>query len=200
MQVSHTDKASESKVKEAVALIRELNPDAVIITTPADKLSGEEILNAMERKDTLAEALAKLESELHHHKHHHHYHDEDCDCGCHDHEHHHHHDHDEDCDCGCHGHHHHADEVFTSVGAETTIKYTKTEIEDILSEFDEGGDLGTVLRAKGIVEGQDGKWIHFDYTPGDIDVRDGSAGVIGRLCVIGAGIDGARIKELFGVN
>ena len=236
--LSHTDKASESKVKEAVALIRELNPDAVIITTPADKLSGEEILNAMERKDTLAEALAKLESELHHHKHHHHDHDEDCDCGCHDHEHHHHHDHDEDCDCGCHdhehhhhrdhdedcdcgchdhehhhhhdhdedcdcgchGHHHHADEVFTSVGAETTKKYTKSEIEDILSEFDEGGDLGTVLRAKGIVEGQDGKWIHFDYTPGDIDVRDGSAGVIGRLCVIGAGIDGARIKELFGVN
>ena len=237
--LSHTDKASDKKVEEAIALLREHNKDAVIITTPIDKLSGAEILEAMERKDTLEDALAKLEAEAHehHHKHHHHDHDEECECGhhhhydhdeececghhhhhdhdeeceCghhhhHDHDeececgHHHHHDHDEECSCGCHGHHHHdADEVFVSVGAETTRKYTKEEIESILESFDEGGELGMILRAKGIVESTDGSWIHFDYVPGEADVRRGSAGIIGRLCVIGSGIDKEKIKALFGV-
>ena len=135
----------------------------------------------------------------HDHEHHHHDHDEHCDCGCHDHEHHH-HDHDEHCDCGCHDHHHHhADDVFTSVGAETTKKFAREEIESILESLDEGSDFGMILRAKGIVECTCGKWLHFDYVPGEIDVRCGTPGVIGRLCVIGAGIDKEKIKELFGI-
>ncbi len=197
--LSHTDKASEKKVEEAVALLREHNKDAVIVTTPLDKLSGKDILEAMERKDTLEDALAKLEAEAHehhhHHHHHHHDHDEECECG-----HHHHHDHGEECTCGCHGHHHDADEVFVSVGAETTKKYTKEEIAAILNSFDGEESCGMILRAKGIVEATDGSWIHFDYVPGEADVREGSAGIIGRLCVIGSGIDKEKIKELFGVN
>ena len=137
-----------------------------------------------------------------HHEHHHHDHDEHCECGCYDHLEHHHHDHDEHCECGCHGHHdhhHHADEVFASVGVETTKKFTMDEIRTILDTFSESDDYGMILRAKGIVECECGKWIHFDYVPGEPDVRCGSAGVIGRLCVIGAGIDKEKIKELFGI-
>ena len=138
----------------------------------------------------------------HGHEHHdHHDHDEHHECGCHGHEHHH-HDHDEHCECGCHGHdhdHHHADEVFTSVGEETTKKFTMEEIKSILESFSESDEYGMILRAKGIVECQCGKWIHFDYVPGEPDVRTGAAGVIGRLCVIGAGIDKEKIKELFGI-
>ena len=139
----------------------------------------------------------------HDHEHHHHDHDEHCECGCHDHhDHDHHHDHDEHCECGCHDHdhhHHHADEVFTSLGEETIKKFTVEEIQSILETFSESDDYGMILRAKGIVECKCGKWIHFDYVPGEPDVRCGSAGVIGRLCVIGAGIDKAKIKELFGI-
>ncbi len=183
--LSHTDKASDKKVAEAVALLREHNKDAVIITTPMDKLSGKEILDAMENRDTLESALEKLEKEAHehhhHHKHHHHEHDEECTCGCHDHEH----------------HHHHADEVFTSLGIETIRKFTIDEINSVLEHFDEDDDLGMILRAKGIVEAEDGSWIHFDYVPGESDVREGSAGMIGRLCVIGSGLDKEKIKTLF---
>ncbi len=136
------------------------------------------------------------DEECHCHEHEHHHHDEECHC--HDHEH---HDHGEGCTCGCHDHdhHHHADEVFTSVGAETTKKFTKEEISEILEKFSDGDDYGMVLRAKGIVECKCGKWIHFDYIPGEADIREGSAGIIGRLCVIGAGIDKEKIKELFGI-
>ncbi len=137
------------------------------------------------------------DEECHCHEHeHHHDHDEECHC----HEHEHHHDHDEECNCGCHGHHHHhADEVFTSVGAETTKKFTREQLEHILDTLSEDSDYGMVLRAKGIVECECGKWLHFDYVPGESDIRIGSAGVIGRLCVIGAGIDNEKIKELFGI-
>ena len=179
--LSHTDKASEKKVNEAVELIREHNKDAVIITTPADKLTGKDILAAMERRNTLEDELSKLEEEAH--------------------EHHHHHDHDEHCDCGCHEHHghHHADEVFASVGVETARKFTKEEIENVLTSFDESDDFGMILRAKGIVEATDGNWIHFDYVPGEADIRYGSAAVIGRLCVIGSKIDKDKIKALLGI-
>ena len=238
--LSHTDKASEKKVNEAVELIREHNKDAVIITTPADKLTGKDILAAMERRNTLEDELSKLEEEAHEHHHHHdhdehcdcgcheheehhhhhdhdehcdcgcheheehhhhHDHDEHCDCGCHEHEEHHHHDHDEHCDCGCHEHHghHHADEVFASVGVETARKFTKEEIENVLTSFDESDDFGMILRAKGIVEATDGNWIHFDYVPGEADIRYGSAAVIGRLCVIGSKIDKDKIKALLGI-
>ena len=143
------------------------------------------------------------ECHCHDHEHHHeHHHDHDEECHCHDHEHHHehHHEHGEGCSCGCHDHdHHHADEVFSSVGEETTKKFTMEEIKAILDNFSESDEYGMILRAKGIVECKCGKWIHFDYVPGEPDVRTGAAGVIGRLCVIGAGIDKEKIKELFGI-
>ena len=140
------------------------------------------------------------------HEHHHHEHGEHCECGCHEHHHHdeehehhhHHHDHGEHCSCGCHDHdhhHHHADEVFSSYGVETAKKFTAEGITAILEALDEG-DYGMILRAKGIVAAEDGKWIHFDYVPGEPDVRFGTPSVIGRLCVIGSGIDKEKIKEL----
>ncbi|MBP3661118.1 MAG: cobalamin biosynthesis protein CobW [Oscillospiraceae bacterium] len=136
-----------------------------------------------------------------HEHHHHHEHGEECGCGHHhDHEHHH-HDHGEDCTCGCHDHdhhHHHADEVFTSWGRETAKKYTAEQISSILEELD-SGEYGIVLRAKGIVAGVDGKWIHFDHVPGEADVRFGSADVMGRICVIGSKLDEEAVAKLFGV-
>ena len=136
------------------------------------------------------------DEECHCHEHHEHHHDEECHC------HEHHHDHDEHCSCGCHDHdhhHHHADEVFTSFGQETTKKFTVEGITAILEQFSEDDSFGMVLRAKGIVEGESGEWIHFDYVPGEPDVRLGSAGIIGRLCVIGSGINNDKIKEIFGL-
>ncbi len=128
------------------------------------------------------------------HDHHHHHHDEHCDCG-HDHDHH----HDEHCDCG-HDHdhhHHHADEVFTSWGKETTKKFTAEQIKNALAALSDSESYGVILRAKGIVAGEDGSWLHFDYVPNEPDVRTGSAGVIGRLCVIGANINEDRLAQLF---
>ncbi|MBR3759634.1 MAG: GTP-binding protein [Ruminococcus sp.] len=161
----------------------------------------------------------------HEHEHHHHDHDENCTCGCHDHEHeHHHHDHDENCTCGCHDHehehdhhhehgehctcgchdhdhehehHHHADDVFTSWGAETPAAYTIEEITDALNALGDEEAYGMILRAKGIVAGKDGNWIHFDYVPGVPDVRNGCAGTIGRLCVIGSKINEEAVAKLF---
>ena len=197
--LSHTDVVKAEKTEEAVKLVREHNADAVIVTTPWDAINGADILAAMEQGDTLEKELAALEHEHHHH--HHHDHGEHCNCGCHDHEHHHHHDHDEHCDCGCHehGHHHHADEVFSSFGVETTRKFTAEELEGALEAFDESSDCGMILRAKGIVASTDGKWLHFDYVPGEPNIRYGAASVLGRLCVIGSGLDNEKIKELLGV-
>ena len=154
-------------------------------------------------------------SEEHHHEHEHHddcehdhHHDDGCDYHDHGHHHEHHHDHDdhheheEACSCGCHDHdhhHHHADEVFTSWGRETIKKFTINEIKGILEELDDE-KYGIVLRAKGVVAGTDGKWIHFDHVPGEADVRNGSAGVTGRLCVIGSKLNEERLAELFGVK
>ena len=248
--LSRTDGIKPEKLEACVALLREHNQNATIITTPWNQLTGAQILETMEHKNTLEEELKLLaeetEHEHHHHDHeehdehctcgchdhhddddedeheHHHHdheeHDEHCTCGCHDHhdddedEHeHHHHDHDEHdehCTCGCHDHHddddehehhhhHHADEVFTSWGTETTRKFTKDEIEHILEELDNSEKYGMILRAKGIVAGRDGEWIHFDYVPEETSVRNGSAGVIGRLCVIGSHINEAAIEALF---
>ncbi len=222
--LSHTGGMSEENIEKAVALIREHNKEAVIVTTDWDKLTGDKLLAAIEKENTLKQEMDKLMHE--HHKHdeheHHHHHDGECECGHHDHDHHHeheeherehehdhhhehehHHDHEHDGECCCghhhdHGHHdHHADEVFASWGTETTHKFTKEKIEDILKKFAEGTEYGMILRSKGIVEGEDGKWIHFDYVPGEPDVRIGSAEVIGRICVIGSGIDTEKIAELF---
>ncbi len=142
------------------------------------------------------------EHEHEHEHHHHHEHGEECGCGHHhDHEHHHHHEHGEECTCGCHDHdhhHHHADEVFTSWGRETAKKYPAEQIGSILEELD-SGEYGIVLRAKGIVAGADGKWIHFDFVPGEENVRYGAADVMGRICVIGSKLDEAAVAKLFGL-
>ncbi len=143
----------------------------------------------------------------HEHEHHHHHdggcHDPDCHCHDHEHEHHHHHDgecHDPDCHCHDHEHHHHADDVFTSWGVETAKSFDVEEMNRILESLLEEKTYGVVLRAKGIVAGKDGKWIHFDYIPGESNVRYGSAGIIGRLCVIGSRINKSALAELFGVK
>ncbi|HIT79942.1 MAG TPA: GTP-binding protein [Candidatus Faecivivens stercorigallinarum] len=251
--LSRTQGVKEDKLETAVALLREHNAQASIITTPWDQLTGKQILAAMEQKSTLQaelEALAaEAEHEQHHHhdhedgeccchdhdhdhehehhhhdhkdgeccchdhdhdqEHEHHHHDhEDGECCCHDHDHdheheHHHHDHEDgECSCGHHHdhHHHHADEVFTSFGRETTRKFTDDEILHALEALDDGDKYGVVLRAKGIVQGEDGQWIHFDYVPGAPDVRHGSAEIIGRLCVIGSKLNENAVAALFGLN
>lgn len=143
------------------------------------------------------------ECECHHHDHHeheHHHHDHECedpDCSCH-HDHHHDHDHDEHGHHH-HHHHHHADEVFVSFGAETTKKFGKDELENILAALTDE-KYGFVLRAKGIVECKCGKWLHFDYVPGEGDVREGSAAITGRLCVIGSKLDREALSALFGTE
>lgn len=204
--LSHTGRATEKKIAEAVALIREKNPNATIITTDWDKLMGEQILSAIENSNTIEQALDELKHEHHHHEHHHE-HDEHCNCGCHDHDHkyydheHHHHEHDEHCDCGCHDHdhehhHHHADDVFESWGVETARRFTEDEIRNILDELEDEKLYGVILRAKGIVDSKDGEWIYFDYIPGEIDVRRGSADIIGKICIIGSQINKDKINEL----
>ena len=207
--LSRTGGMKQDKLDACVALLREKNPTATIVTTPWDELDGKQLLAAMERRDTLAAALEELADEQEHH-HHHHEHGEEC--GCHDHEHHHHehgeecgshdhehhhHEHGEECGCGCHDHeHHHADEVFTSWGRETAHPYEQQELAAALQALDTG-DYGQVLRAKGIVAGTDGKWLHFDYVPGEVEVRTGAAGVTGRLCVIGAELKENALTSLF---
>ena len=201
--LSRSGDVPEAKLETCLELLRQHNETAVIITTPWEQLDGKQIADAVSRKDTLSAEMQDLMEE-HHHHHHHHDHDEDCDCGCHDHEHHHHHDHDEDCDCGCHDHHHHhhhhhADEVFASWGVETAKKFTEEEIRNCLEAFEDSHKYGIILRAKGIVAAEDGRWIHFDYVPDESNVRFGIASVTGRLCVIGSKIKEDALKELFGV-
>ncbi|MBR4000668.1 MAG: GTP-binding protein [Clostridia bacterium] len=275
--LSHTTGTSDAKLTACVELLREHNQTADILTTPWEQLTGAQILEVLEKKNTLEDELKQLTEEAqicptcgHHHKHdehchcecdheHHHEHDEHCHCEC-DHEHHHehnehchcecehehhhehgehchcecehehhhehdehchcecehehHHEHDEHCHCECehehhheHGehchcghdhdhHHHHADEVFTSFGAETGRCYTTEEITNALTALEDEEKYGIILRAKGIVNGTEG-FIHFDYVPGEPDVRSGSAAPTGRLCVIGANIHEDALKELF---
>ena len=177
----------ETKLDTALELIRQHNPHATVVTTPWAELTGEQLIQAMEGNASLAKELAAMEAE--------HHHDEHCGCG-HDHEHH----HDEHCGCGHdhEHHHHHADEVFTSWGVETPKKFSQEEIARILEELD-SGEYGIILRAKGIIPGKDGKWIHFDHVPGEADIRTGGAGVTGRLCVIGSKLDEQGVARLFGV-
>ncbi len=212
--LSHTQKAGEEKVTSAVAMLKEKNPQASLVTASWDELDGKAILAAMEQKNGLQAELDKLVREVEHHHHHdHECHDEHCECHHHDHHHeHHHHEHechDEHCECHHHEHehghgthehhhhgHHHADEVFTSWGKETTQKYTKDGLISALQAIENEEEFGVVLRAKGIVAGENG-WLHFDYVPGEADVRDGSASVIGRLCVIGCKLNEQALEKLF---
>ena len=205
--LSRTQNASREKIDDAVALIRTKNPDATIITTPWDELSGKTIHDAMEQSVSLADQLmAEMEAAK---EHHHHGHDEDHD---HDHEHHQHehqpdengtviyHSHDHE-----HHHHHHgghdADEVFQSWGAESPKTYTDEEIAGILKALSESGedDYGVILRSKGMVPRADGTWIHFDMVPEETQIRTGAADYTGRIVVIGAGLKEDRIQELFGL-
>ncbi|MBQ5927210.1 MAG: GTP-binding protein, partial [Clostridia bacterium] len=207
--LSHVDRLSDEKLSACVHALKEINPQATFVTASWNEVNGKNILSAMEKTDTLQAELERLSKETHHHEHHH---DHDGECCCHDHhdhhEHHeHHHDHDEECCCHDHHdhhehhehHHHHADEVFTSWGVETERKFTKEEIEKILNAFAESEEYGVILRAKGIVRGENA-WIHFDYVPGEPDVREGSAGVTGRLCVIGCNLDESAIEKLFQIS
>ena len=239
--LSRTQKLTQEKLEAAVALLREKNPNAAILTTPWDELDGKTILSAIEKVSLADELLARMQAEHaadeaehhHHHDHdedddhehcchhdheehdhchhdhdedehcHHHEHDHDHDhehCHDHDHEHEHHHD-GEECDdphCGCHHHHHHADEVFTSWGVETVKVFTESELETILTALD-SGDYGAILRAKGIVHSEDGKWLHFDFVPEEHQVRFGAADYTGRLCVIGSQLKEDKLAELFGL-
>ena len=206
--LSRTQKLSQEKLEAAVALLREKNPDAAILTTPWDQLDGKAILSAMEKVSLADELLEKMraehaadeaEHEHHHHDHEHeHEHDHEHE---HEHEHEHHHDHDHECDdpsCSCHHHHHHADEVFTSWGKETPKVFTQADIERILTALD-SGDYGRILRAKGIVNGEGGRWIEFDFVPEEHDIRPGRPDYTGRLCVIGAELKEDKLAELFGL-
>ena len=259
--LSRTDSVPQAKLDASVALIREHNDKATLITTPWNQLSGEQLITAMEGQATLTAEMAKLEQEHHHHhdhdehcccghhheehhhehgehcgcghhheehhhehgehcgcghhhEEHHHEHGEHCGCGhhheehhhehgehccCgHHHEEHHHHEHGEHCSCGHDHHHHHADEVFTSWGRETHLKFERSAIEQALKELD-SGKYGMVLRAKGILPCVDGTWIHFDMVPEEIDIREGGADIHGKLCVIGSKLDEDGVAKLFGV-
>ena len=239
--LSRTQKLTQEKLEAAVALLREKNPNAAILTTPWDELDGKTILSAIEKVSLADELLARMQAEHaadeaeHHHHHHdhdeddhdhcchhdheehdhcHHDHDEDEHCHhhehdhehdhehCHDHDHEHEHHHDgEECDdphCSCHHHHHHADEVFTSWGVETVKVFTESELETILTALD-SGDYGAILRAKGIVHSEDGKWLHFDFVPEEHQIRFGAADYTGRLCVIGSQLKEDKLAALFGL-
>lgn len=227
--LSRTDKASQDKIEKAVELLRGINKDAAIITTPVEELGGKKVLETMEgvKIDLMFD---EEERHDHHHDHDgacchdHHHHDHEDECGhehhhhdhdgacCHEHHHdheeechhgHHHHEHDENCTCGCHDHdhhHHHADEVFTSWGRETAHKYTKEEIEEALKTLSSDPSYGTVLRAKGMVAGADGQWIYFDMVPEEYELRTGAAEYTGRLCVIGSKLEEQKLAELFHVK
>ena len=254
--LSRTDKMDDKKLTDCVALIRTHNAEAVIITTPWDKLDSHVIIDAMEggSRNLQDELMKEMEHEHHHGHHHHedgeecccgHHHDHECEhghecdhdhecehdhehehhhghhhhedgeeCCCghhhehecdHDHEHehhhgHHHHEDGEECCCGHHHehehHHHHADEVFSSWGKETPVRYSKARIEEILNALDTG-EYGIILRAKGMVPTESGDFLYFDYVPGEINIRDGKADVTGKLCVIGSKINEDKLEELF---
>ncbi|MBE6933709.1 MAG: cobalamin biosynthesis protein CobW [Ruminococcaceae bacterium] len=226
--LSRTGDIKQEKLDAAVALLREHNAQATLVTTPWEQLTGAQLISAMEGDNIKAANLAHEEEHHccghhhhdeeehhccghHHHEegehhccgHHHHEEDEHHCCGHHHHEEHeHHHEHDEHCTCGCHDHdhhhHHHADEIFTSWGVETAKKFTQEQIHAALHELD-SGKYGMVLRAKGIIPAVDGTWIHFDMVPEEMNIRTGSADIIGKLCVIGSELDENAVAALFGV-
>ena len=191
--MSRTDIASEKKVQESLELLRSLNKDAAIITTPIENLDGKKLVEVMEHPVSLEQEMLEEEHEHHHH------HDGECGCG-HDHEEHeHHHYHDGECGCGHDHHHHHADEVFTSWGRETIKKYTREGLEKILEALSESDKYGIILRAKGMLPAEDGTWIYFDMVPEETEIREGAPEYTGRLCVIGSKLDEHALEELFGI-
>ena len=223
--ISRTQKMSEDKLDACVAMLREKNPKAAIITTPWDELKGEQILAAMEHQDLIMKEEMEHLMEEHDHDHHdhdHHDHDQQDQEHCcehdhehdhhdhdhhdhdHDHDHHDHHDHDHgpDCTCGCHDHdhdhhHHHADEVFSSWGKETPHKYSEEQLREILTRLSDDDECGIILRAKGILPCTDGTWLHFDMVPEEFEVRHGEADYTGRLCVIGSHLNEEELAKVF---
>lgn len=225
--LSRTQKMSEEKLAQCLAMIKEHNDKATIVTTPWDDIHGVKILNAMEKENDFVLKLMEEEHEHHHHHHHEHDHDHEHEHHHdhdhehehhhehehdhehehhhhdhdHDHEHHHDHDHGPDCTCGCHDHdHHHADEIFTSWGQETGKKYDREQMRMTLDVLAHTQDYGTVLRAKGMVPDTEGGWIYFDLVPGEFELRDGEADVTGRLCVIGSELKEDELAQLFGLK
>ncbi|RHQ23215.1 cobalamin biosynthesis protein CobW [Clostridiaceae bacterium AF29-16BH] len=223
--ISRTQKMSEDKLDACVAMLREKNPKAAIITTPWDELKGEQILAAMEHQDLIMKEEMEHLMEEHDHDHHDHdHHDHDHEHCCdhdhdhdhhdhdhhdhdHDHDHHDHHDHDHgpDCTCGCHDHdhdhhHHHADEVFSSWGKETPHKYSEEQLREILTRLSDDDECGIILRAKGILPCTDGTWLHFDMVPEEFEVRHGEADYTGRLCVIGSHLNEEELAKVFGLT
>jgi len=247
--LSRTDIAPADKVDQALQIIRELNPNASVVTTPCDELSGKQLLEIIEKPDTMAEDLMKeVEEHRHHHEegcgcgghhhdhehgeecgcgghhhdhehgegcgcgghHHDHEHGEECGCGDHDHDHEHgegcgcgghhhdhHHDHGEECGCG-HDHDHHADEVFSSWGLENVAPMSKEELDKILDELAYGDGFGDVLRAKGMIPGEEkGTWLYFDLVPEQYEIRDGAPEYTGKVCVIGANLKEEELKKSF---
>ena len=226
--LSRTDITDTAKIQKDVEMIREKNPKAAIVTTSLAELGGSQLLEIIEKRDTMLDDLLEEVRESHHHHddddddcccghdhdhehHHHHDHDDDCCCG-HDHdhdedeehEHHHHHDHDDDCCCGHdhdheHHHHHHADEVFTSWGMETIVPVTKDQLEDILKRLAETKEFGDVLRAKGMLPTENpGEWLYFDLVPEQYEIRDGKPDYTGKVCVIGASLKEEELNKVFG--
>ena len=226
--LSRTQNATEEKIAAAVAMLREKNPTATIVTTAWDALTGEQILKAMSTKDDFkAELIAMAakaneehthEDEEEEHHHHHHHYDENgvCTCGHHhddddddededEHEHHHHHDHDDDdhdehCCCGHHHHHHHGHDADEVFTSWGVETAKKFSKADIEHALIEldTGNYGMILRSKGIVDGGADGWLEFDYVPGEWEVRARGADVGGKLVVIGSKLDEKAIAALFG--
>ena len=206
--LSRTDITNSEKIQKAVELIREKNGKAAIVTTPLEQLTGSQLLEIIEKRDTMLDELMQevREHQHHHHhdhdeacdcghEHHHHDHDEACDCG---HEHHH-HDHDEACDCGHEHHHHHADEVFTSWGMETIIPVIRDQLEDILNRLAHTEEFGQVLRAKGMLPTENpGEWLYFDLVPEQYEIRQGTPDYTGKVCVIGSSLKEEELNSIFG--
>lgn len=208
--LSRTDITDTAKIQKDVEMIREKNPKAAIVTTPLAELGGSQLLEIIEKRDTMLDDLLEEVRESHHHHdddecccghdhdhEHHHHHDDDDECCCHEH-HHHHHDHDEDGDHE-HEHHHHADEVFTSWGMETIVPVTKDQLEDILKRLAETKEFGDVLRAKGMLPTENpGEWLYFDLVPEQYEIRDGKPDYTGKVCVIGASLKEEELNKVFG--
>lgn len=227
--LSRTDVAASGKVQKAVDMLREHNRAATIVTTPIDQLGGEQLLELIEKPDTMMEELLKQAREEYERSHHHHHGDDSdgacCSHGDHTHDHHHedhahahdhshedhshshedhdhHHNHRTECGCGCHDHHHHdhhADEVFSSWGLETISPCRREKLEEILEELAYGNQYGDVLRAKGMLPGENpGEWYYFDLVPEEYEIRTGAPDYTGKVCVIGAGLNADGLKEAFG--
>ena len=223
--LSRTDITDADKIQKAADMIRGKNPKAVIVTTPLAELGGDQLLEIIEKRDTMLDDLMEEVREHHHHGgecgcrghegHEHHHHDGECgchgheghkhhhhdgECGCHGHEGHEHHHH--DGECGCHGHdhegHHHADEVFTSWGMETIVPVTKDQLEDILKRLADTKEFGDVLRAKGMLPTENpGQWLYFDLVPQQYEIREGRPDYTGKVCVIGASLKEEELNSVF---